>query len=95
MSIPTSAIASTAAALISLAGSEPPEYTGDAGRRRGGCNQPAAICDRPALCTHRNSTEGAVMVSNPSTLASERSRSRANRSARIGTNDVTVAVSIS
>ena len=57
MSMPTSAIAAIAAGLISLAGSEPPEHTATRSPARWR-SQPAAICERPALCTQRNSTAG-------------------------------------
>src|SRR5688572_10996826 len=57
MSIPTSAIAATAPWLTSAAGSEPAEsaVAPEPARRS---NHPSAICERPALCTHRNSTVG-------------------------------------
>src|SRR5829696_2003234 len=55
MSIPASAMASMAAALVWSAGSEPPENTSTESPAR--CrSQPAAIWDRPALCTQRNGT---------------------------------------
>src|SRR5690242_19217743 len=57
MSIPTSAIAATAAGFSCEAGSEPPEYA--TARPAARCsNQPSAIWLRPALCTQRNSTAG-------------------------------------
>ena len=57
MSMPTSAMASTAAGLISGPGSEPPDQaTARSPARR--LNQPRAICDRPALWTHGNRTVG-------------------------------------
>src|SRR5438067_1755073 len=66
MSIPTSAIASTAAGFTVLAGSEPPEKTSTPSPDR--ClSQPAAICERPALWTHRNRTLGLSLL-NSSTL---------------------------
>src|SRR4051812_31271974 len=61
MSMPTSAIASIAAGLTVLAGSEPPEKTSTRSPDR--CfSQAAAICERPALCTHRNRTLGLSFV---------------------------------
>src|SRR5215217_6164572 len=61
MSMPTSAITSIAAGLTVLAGSEPPEKTSTRSPAR--ClSQPEAICDRPALCTHRNITLGLSTV---------------------------------
>src|SRR5687767_8049628 len=57
MSMPTSAIASTAAGFTCSAGSEPPEYA-TARSPASLVNHPRAICDRPALWTHRNSTLG-------------------------------------
>src|SRR6266480_2044518 len=61
MSIPTSAIASTATGLTVLAGSEPPEKTSTRSPTRW-LSQPAAICERPALCTHRNRTLGLSLL---------------------------------
>src|SRR5260370_11681221 len=61
MWIPISAIASMAAGLTVLAGSEPPEKTSTRSPAR--ClRQPAAICERPALCTHRNMTLGLSLL---------------------------------
>jgi hypothetical protein len=57
MSMPTSAMAATAAGLTSLLGSLPPDQATARSPARW-ANQPRAICDRPALCTHRNSTVG-------------------------------------
>ena len=57
MSMPTSAIAVTADGLTSLPGSDPPDHATARSPARW-LNQPSAICDRPALCTHRNSTFG-------------------------------------
>src|SRR5262245_23517099 len=57
MSMPTSAIASTAAGLTSLAGSDPPDQATARPPARW-LNQPSAICDRPALWTQRNRTRG-------------------------------------
>src|SRR3954465_9110304 len=57
MSMPTSAIAATAAGLTWSAGSGPAGGTSTVSPAR--CrSQPAAICDRPALCTQTNSTLG-------------------------------------
>ncbi len=53
MSIPTSAMASTAEGLITEVGSEPPGQTVTLSPAMWR-SQPAAICERPALCTHRN-----------------------------------------
>src|SRR4249919_3776376 len=59
MSIPTSAMAATAAGFTSAAGSEPPDETSAPSPAR--CrSHPAAIWERPALCTHRNTTLGGV-----------------------------------
>lgn len=55
MSIPTSRIAATAAGLTSTSGSEPPDHAMARPLARW-LNQPSAICDRPALWTHKNST---------------------------------------
>src|SRR5437763_5927223 len=61
MSIPASAIASTATGLTVLAGSEPPEKTSTWSPAR--CSsQAAAIWERPALCTHRNTTLGLSLL---------------------------------
>jgi hypothetical protein len=76
MSIPTSRIASTAAAFRSAPGIEPPEYTSTRPFDRWR-SQPAAICDRPALCTHTKSTVGSESVTKPCTFAIARSRSSA------------------
>src|SRR4051794_19577271 len=57
MSIPTSAIASTAAWFTRSPGSEPPDHAMARPPARW-LNHPSAICDLPALCTHRNSTVG-------------------------------------
>src|SRR4051812_42020484 len=59
MSMPTSRIASTATRLICSAGSEPPDQATARPAARW-LNQPSAICDRPALCTQRNSTAGSA-----------------------------------
>ena len=57
MSMPTSAIAATARGVELAAGSEPPEQHADPVAAE--VPQPArAICERPALWTHRNSTAG-------------------------------------
>src|SRR5438128_1341841 len=61
MSIPTSAIASMAAGLTVLAGSDPPEKTSTRSPTRW-LSQPPAICERPALCTHRNRTLGLSLL---------------------------------
>ncbi|OLT46140.1 hypothetical protein BJF88_04800 [Cellulosimicrobium sp. CUA-896] len=56
-SIPTSRMASTATGLMRSPGIDPADRTSTepppSSRRN-----PAAICDRPALCTHTNSTLG-------------------------------------
>src|SRR4051812_6156781 len=57
MSIPFSAIAATTAGLSCAAGSDPPEKTSRRSLPTARANA-AAICDRPALWTHRNSTLG-------------------------------------
>src|SRR4051794_21984755 len=57
MSIPTSRIAWTATGLSWPAGSEPAERTSTASSPNER-SQPAAICERPALCTQTNSTVG-------------------------------------
>jgi len=62
MSMPSSPIASTAIGLICSAGIEPAERTSmrsPAMSRR----NPAAICERPALCTQTKRTEGLAVVS--------------------------------
>src|SRR5262245_5943949 len=57
MSMPTSAIAATALRLTAPAGSDPPENTSTRSPARWRI-QPAAIWERPALWTQRNSTAG-------------------------------------
>src|ERR1700730_7317217 len=57
MSIPTSAITATAAGLTSDPGSDPPDHAIARSPARA-LKNPSAICDRPALCTHRKSTAG-------------------------------------
>ena len=57
MSMPTSAMARTAAWFTSLPGSEPPDQAMALPSARW-LNQPSAIWDRPALWTQRNSTVG-------------------------------------
>src|SRR3712207_3257639 len=59
-SMPTSAIASTAAGLTCSAGSEPAERTSTASPPSAR-SQPAAIWERPALCTQTNRTLGRVI----------------------------------
>ena len=44
-------------------------------------SQPSAICERPALCTHKNSTDGTFPAAVPSAWARASSRWRAYRSA--------------
>ena len=62
MSIPISAIASTAAGFNSLTGFEPAEKTLTLFSVK--CfNKPAAICERPALCMHINRTLEASLPS--------------------------------
>src|SRR5919107_2640358 len=61
MSMPTSAIACTATGLIRSAGSEPAERTSTVSPAS--CrSQPAAICERPALCTQTNRTLGLSLI---------------------------------
>src|ERR1700690_460064 len=57
MSIPTSAIASIAAGLISRPGSDPPDHATARPAARS-LNQPTAIWDRPALWTQRKRAAG-------------------------------------
>jgi hypothetical protein len=61
MSIPSSAMAATTAGLSVAAGSEPRDSTRT---RSAACSRmsAAAICERPALCTHRNSTVGRFVM---------------------------------
>lgn len=59
MSMPTSFVASTATGLIWSAGAEPAERTSTASLARWR-RKPAAIWERPALCTHTNKTLGFV-----------------------------------
>src|SRR5690349_13159461 len=61
MSMPTSAIASTAAGLIVLPGAEPAERTSTVSPARWR-SQPAAIWERPALCTQTNRTLGLSLM---------------------------------
>ncbi len=61
MSIPTSAMASTAAGLTASAGALPAERTSMASPARAERN-PAAIWERPALWTHTNSTDGLSLI---------------------------------
>src|SRR5690606_5386651 len=61
MSMPSSSIASTAVGLIWSAGAEPAERTSTAPPDRAR-RYPAAICDRPALCTQTNRADGLVSV---------------------------------
>ena len=57
MSMPRSAMAATAAGLISMPGSDPPDHATAASPAR--CwKKPIAIWERPALWVHRNSTVG-------------------------------------
>ena len=60
MSIPTSAIASTATGLIESFGAEPAESTSTRPCPSSRI-KPAAICDRPALCTHTKRTVGLLI----------------------------------
>jgi hypothetical protein len=69
MSMPRSAIASIAAGLISWLGSEPPDHA-TAASPANSVKNPIAICERPALWVHRNSTVGLPSSCLPSTLAS-------------------------
>src|SRR5688572_5135239 len=61
MSIPSSAIASTATGLTESAGAEPAESTSTRSPARC-CGQPAAICERPALWTQTNRTVGLSLM---------------------------------
>ena len=65
MSMPTSAIACTAAGLIDSAGAEPAERTSTVPWDRWVRN-PAAIWERPALWTQTNSTLGLDIGISPS-----------------------------
>ena len=60
MSMPTSAIAATAAGLIDSLGADPAERTSTRSPARW-VSHPAAIWERPALCTHTNNTLGLVL----------------------------------
>src|SRR5690606_15119921 len=62
MSMPTSPIASTATGLIASFGSEPADSTSTRSPARWR-SHPAAICERPALCTQTNRTVGVVDIS--------------------------------
>src|SRR4051794_1849754 len=62
MSMPTSAMASTAAGLRFSAGRVPAERTSTASPARWR-SQPAAIWERPALCTQTNKTLGRSLIS--------------------------------
>jgi hypothetical protein len=62
MSIPSSAIATTAAGLIWSAGSVPAERTSMRSPARW-LSSPAAIWERPALCTQTNKTLGLSAIS--------------------------------
>ena len=57
---------------------DPPGETGARARA-------AAIWERPALCTHTNSSSGTALAACPAAWAAARSWSRANRSTRTGT----------
>src|SRR3954451_16645751 len=57
MSMPASAIASTAAGLTASLGAEPAERTSTRSPARA-VRKPAAIWERPALCTQTNRTLG-------------------------------------
>jgi len=83
MSMPTSAIAATAAVLISVPGSDPPDHTTAWSPARWR-SQPAAIWERPALCTHMNSTLGTAEETEPSRRARAPRRCLANFSASSG-----------
>ena len=78
MSMPTSAIASIAAGLIVVGRLGAARVHGDAVAGEV-AEPPAAICERPALCTHRNSTLGVASSVRPSvscrSCPSRRSRS--------------------
>ena len=82
MSMPISAMAATASGLTehAVTGSAPPDHAIARSLARW-VNQPSAICERPALCTQRNSTEGTLLAARLSAWASARRRWRVNRSA--------------
>src|SRR3954452_15076016 len=64
MSIPTSRMASTTAGLMWWAGSEPADRTSTASPARWR-SQPAAIWERPAVCTQTNRTLGLSLTAAP------------------------------
>src|SRR3954447_1447820 len=65
MSMPSSAMASTATGLILSAGSDPADRTVTLSPAR--ClRYPAAICERPALCTQTNRTVGLSVMARAS-----------------------------
>jgi hypothetical protein len=81
--MPRSAIASMAAGLIRVPGSDPPDHAMAPSPARW-VNSPIAIWERPALWVLRNSTTGVPVSALPSTLARARRRYRAKRSASRG-----------
>src|SRR5919197_2120860 len=70
-SMPHSSIAATTAGLIRSAGSEPAERTWTL-PLAWWSSSAAAICERPALCTHTNSTSGTSFMIAPSAWAAAR-----------------------
>jgi hypothetical protein len=68
VTMPASAMASIAAGLISLPGSEPPDQATPLSPARW-VKKPSAICERPALCVQWNSTVGLPSLTLPSTRA--------------------------
>src|SRR5829696_3383493 len=62
MSMPTSAMASTATGLIDPAGADPADSTSTRSPARWR-SQPAAIWERPALCTQTNRTVALSVIS--------------------------------
>src|SRR5699024_4675911 len=82
-SMSTSAIAATTAGWMASAGAEPAErtWTRPAARR---LSRLAAIWERPAFCTHTNSTSGTSCGAAPLAWAKAVSRSAANRAVNAG-----------
>jgi hypothetical protein len=83
MSMPTSAMAWTAAGLISLPGSDPPDQAIAWSPARW-VKKPSAIWERPALWMRTNNTVGLASVILTSTRARAVRRWRAKRSASSG-----------
>src|SRR5204863_9150299 len=87
MSMPTSRIAATATGLIWSAGSLPAERTSTVSPARWR-SQPAAIWERPALCTHTNRTVGLLLIGRvPPTVAGQAGIER-GCAADVGDDDV-------